>query len=313
MAVLALLCLYRIPFIYLISPLAHLSNQMAKFFVSFHSSIYLPPLSEFETLIFYFVFAFLLYLISISLFPLVKTICGCAILALSIYSLPIKNWMTYEISFVNVGQGDSTLLRYRNTTILIDTGGLTYFDVGKDVLYSYLKAKRIYKIDYCIITHDDFDHNGALSSLATYLPIHHFIDSSDSFPLTINDQLTLYNYNNFIERANETNDQSLVIGFVLDKRHYLLMGDASEKVETLIIENYPNIECDVLKVGHHGSKSSSSERFIAFLQPEIAIISVGMNYYGHPHSEVIATLEKYDVKIYRTDIDGTITFQNFLF
>lgn len=313
MAVLALLCLYRIPFIYLISPLAHLSNQMAKFFVSFHSSIYLPPLSEFETLIFYFVFAFLLYLISISLFPLVKTICGGAILALSIYSLPIKNWMTYEISFVNVGQGDSTLLRYRNTTILIDTGGLTYFDIGKDVLYSYLKAKRIYKIDYCIITHDDFDHNGALSSLATYLPIHHFIDSSDSFPLTINDQLTLYNYNNFIERANETNNQSLVIGFVLDKRHYLLMGDASEKVETLIIENYPNIECDVLKVGHHGSKSSSSERFIAFLQPEIAIISVGMNYYGHPHSEVIATLEKYDVKIYRTDIDGTITFQNFLF
>lgn len=313
MAVLALLCLYRTPFISLISSLAHLSNQVAKFCASFHSSVYLPPLNEFATFIFYFVFALLLYLISISLFPLIKKICGVAIVSLAIYSLPIKNWITYEISFINVGQGDSTLLRYRDKTILIDTGGLTYFDIGKNVLFSYLKTKRIYKIDYCIITHNDFDHSGALSSLATYLPICHFVNNDNHFPLTIDSQLILYNYNDFIKQATDENDQSLVIGFLLGRQYYLLMGDASKKIETLIIEKYPNIKCDVLKVGHHGSKSSSSDNFISFLRPKIAIISVGENFYGHPNSEVIATLKKYDVKIYRTDIDGTITFQNFLF
>ncbi len=91
------------------------------------------------------------------------------------------------------------------------------------------------------------------------------------------------------------------------------MGDASKNIEKQIMENNINLKCDVLRIGHHGSSTSTSEEFIKFLSPKKAIISVGSNYYGHPSEEVLSILKRNDIEIYRTDIDGTITFKDFVF
>lgn len=94
-------------------------------------------------------------------------------------------------------------------------------------------------------------------------------------------------------------------------KRWLLMGDASIKVEEEIIKSYPTLSVDYLKVGHHGSNTSTSSEFINQIKPKEAIISVGLNYYGHPHQEVINTLIDANVKIRRTDIESTIAYYSF--
>ena len=89
------------------------------------------------------------------------------------------------------------------------------------------------------------------------------------------------------------------------------MGDAGIVNEKALIKNYPNLKVDVLKVGHHGSNTSTSEEFIAHYRPQKAVISVGANnFYGHPHQSVLKTLNKYNVEIYRTDLSGSICLKS---
>ncbi|MFA7193241.1 MAG: MBL fold metallo-hydrolase, partial [Bacilli bacterium] len=88
-----------------------------------------------------------------------------------------------------------------------------------------------------------------------------------------------------------------------------LMGDASTAVEKTLISQEEDIESDVLKIGHHGSKTSTSEEFLNAVNPKEAVISVGKNYYGHPHPDVISLLNRNNIKIRRTDLEGTITYR----
>jgi competence protein ComEC len=182
--------------------------------------------------------------------------------------------------------------------------------MAEEVLIPYLRKKRIYHLDYLIASHGDYDHIGAKDSLLKNFSVGKFIDSTESFPLTFGN-VTLTNYNHY--KASDENEKSLVLGMDFMDKKWLFMGDAPMEIEEEIIKDYPTLDCDILKAGHHGSKTSSSLDFLKTVTPDTAIISVGYkNHYGHPDKEVIARLESLNIEIRRTDVEGTITYQKFV-
>ena len=218
--------------------------------------------------------------------------------------------MISSVSFINVGQGDACLIQKGTTAILIDTGGSIYKDIANECLIPYFKKNQIYDIDLVITTHNDFDHNGALPELVNNFKVDEVVTNKSSFPLSVNG-IVINNLNNKIH--DNDNDNTLVLDFKMWDKRFLIMGDASIKVEKEILSYYKNIDCDYLKVGHHGSNTSTSDAFIKKVTPKEAIISVGQNYYGHPHKSVLDILERNNVKIRRTDLEGTITYWNYIF
>lgn len=274
--------------------------------------IYGPPFHQIILSIYYLLIVISLYYWDINYLFFIKLMHLFSVTFVIIQVLPINNLITEEVSFISVGQGDSTLIRKGNTTVLVDTGGLTYLDLAKESLIPFLKKKRIYNIDVVFTTHNDYDHIGALTSLKENFNVKKHIDSPDYFPVEIGG-LKFINYNHYFKDNSDENDKSLVIGFNLLSKDFLLMGDASKSIEKEIMSDYTMIPCDILKVGHHGSNTSSSEKWIQYLSPKEAIISCGKNNkYGHPHKEVINYLDKYNVKIHRTDIEGTISYSGLI-
>ena len=232
------------------------------------------------------------------------------------------------ITILNVGQGDSAILYSNNHTTLVDTGGNFYTDTSKSIIIPYLKAKGISKIDEVILTHGDFDHIGGAINLVNSFKVEKVIFNCGEFndlekdlikvldkkkipyyscikALNI-DKYKLYFLNNKL--YDNENDNSSVIYTKLNNYKFLFMGDAGEGVEEDLIERYNLNNIDVLKVGHHGSKTSSSKEFINEINPKHSVISVGKNNrYGHPNKEVLDNLNK--SKIYRTDKQGSIIFK----
>ena len=233
-----------------------------------------------------------------------------------------------EVSILDVGQGDSSLIRLKNKNILIDTGGNINYDISKNILIPYFKSVGIKKIDYLVLTHGDYDHMGEAINLVENFKVEKVIFNCGEFndlekklikvldkkntkyyscikELNIDDN-KLY-FLNTKEYDNE-NDNSNVIYTELNGYKLMFMGDAGIEKEKDILGKYNLSNIDVLKVGHHGSKTSSSRTFIDEINPKYSIISVGKNNrYGHPNKEVLNTLE--DSKIYRTDQDGSIIFK----
>ena len=234
------------------------------------------------------------------------------------------------LTMIDVGQGDSILLELKNKNILIDTGGNSFSDYNMAVnkLIPYFKSLGIKKIDYLILTHGDYDHLGEAVNLVENFRVEKVIFNCGEFneleqelikvldkkkipyyscvkELNIDDN-KLYFLNNK-DYGNE-NDNSSVIYTKLNNHKFLFMGDAGVEVEEDLIEKYNLQDIDVLKVGHHGSRTSSSIEFINEINPEYSIISVGKNNrYGHPNKEVLDALE--ESKIYRTDQNGSIMFK----
>lgn len=230
---------------------------------------------------------------------------------LLISAIPLHNYVGQAIHFINVGQGDAILIQSHGHHALIDTGGNTAFDMAEETLIPFFKKKEVDKLDYLITTHDDFDHRGAAISLTTHFSVEKLIESASSFPISLGSVL-IENLNS--GGASDENENSLVLTFSLLNKRWLLMGDASKAVEERIVKQYPDLDIDYLKIGHHGSNTSTSEKFIKEVSPSEAIISVGRhNYYGHPHNEVLTLLNRYKVKIRRTDIEGTISYSSPLF
>ncbi|MCR5309217.1 MAG: MBL fold metallo-hydrolase [Bacilli bacterium] len=307
------LCFFKIP----IYPVANLFTNVIIFlskglsFISF--SINIPQFSSYFIPIYYFGYYLLMYYSQIRFIPIVRFLKISYASVLCLYVLPIKNAITQEVSFINVGQGDCCLIRDGNNTVLIDTGGLAYKDLATSSLIPYFKRKRLYNIDCVFLTHDDYDHCGALDSLKEHFKVKNVIRKYDLFPIKIG-KITFNNYNIFSYNSSEENDNSLVIGFSICKLNFLVTGDAPIEIENKIMEKYSNIPCDILKVGHHGSKTSTSDSFVKYLSPKEAVISCGKNNkYGHPNDSVIKILNNNGVVIKRTDILGTITYSNYKF
>ena len=272
-----------------------------------------PPFNEWFILIYVLLTLVFYYYRSIKFIPIYRAIGVSLLSGITLYFAPMNNIITTQVSFINVGQGDACLIRKGATTILIDTGGLSYTDIARETLIPYLEKQRIYNVDLVITTHNDFDHSGAYDSLKENFYVKRKVTEPESFPINIGG-ITLENYNNHIAEYTDENDKSLVVGFTLSKKKYLIMGDAPKMVEQNIIKEYPNLDCDILKVGHHGSNTSTSDEFIKLVTPSEAIISCGKNNkYGHPHKETLNILKNNKVKILRTDELGTITYSNYIF
>ena len=308
-AVISLLCFFYIPLYSVDKFLIGGLKLYASLIKPLDNGILFPKLNAGLLIVYYALYFFFLYYLSHGYKPFVKVFLFSQLSLLLLLAVPLENMISNEVNFIYVGQGDCTLIRNRNKVALIDTGGLTYKDVANDSLIPYLRKKKIYKIDTVIITHYDYDHYGALSELAKTYPITHFYDYNSSFPVKMGD-VTFTNYNHYIEDKTDENDKSLVIGFRLCQKDFLICGDAPSSIEKEIIKNENYIPCDILKVGHHGSNTSSCENWIKFINPQEAVVSCGKNNkFGHPNKEVKDVLNKYHIKIRRTDLEGTIKYQ----
>lgn len=254
-----------------------------------------------------------------------------------------------EVTFIDVGQGDAILVKlpFNKGTYLIDTGGnppfsgdtwqqkRTNFEVGKDIIVPYLKSKGISTLDKLILTHGDIDHVGGTSAVIEELSITEIllpkVKAQSDIELEIvrkanqkgipihyvyegkqwGDDESLFKVlapaGSGVEL--DKNNQSIVLYAKIGGLTWLFTGDIEETGEMELAENYSFIDVDVLKVGHHGSKTSSSEELLQQFQPEIAVISVGEgNRYGHPHGSVLTRLASHQMTIYRTDKNGAISY-----
>ena len=246
---------------------------------------------------------------------------------------PFKN-EDYMI-FLDVGQGDSAVISINNKVTMIDTGGIVSFDdkkykyqISKNKTIPYLKSNGIKKIDNLVLTHGDYDHMGEAINLVNNFRVEKVIFNCGPY----NDlekelikvlekkkikyyscikELNIDNNKLYFLQTKEydnENDNSNVIYTELDGYKFMFMGDASITTEKEIMSIYNLPKIDVLKAGHHGSKTSSSKEFINEINPKYSIISVGKkNRYGHPNKEVLENLNK--SKVYRTDKDGSIMFK----
>lgn len=302
----SLLCFYKVPIFPIVEKLYSPINETLTFLNKINISFNVPKMSFLLVLFYELLLISMLYFASIKLKPMKRAFGLIVISFVAMYIFPINNAFNNEVSFINVGQGDSILIRNRFATALIDTGGNLKYDLAKESLIPYLKSKRIYKIDYLIVTHNDYDHMGARDSLIENFKVSKYIDKHDMFPLNIGG--VILNSHNSYDQKEDDNDNSLVISFAISNTKFLLMGDASKKVEQKLIKANVDLSSDILKIGHHGSKTSTSEDFINKVNPKEAVISVGKNKYGHPTKDVISLLEKYQITIRRTDIEGTITY-----
>ncbi len=272
--------------------------------------INIPEFNDVIIIVYYILFLLFIYFKEINLKEIYRKIALFSALFLIIYSIPFKNYLFLKISFINIGQGDSTLITFKNKNYLIDTGGLTYTDLAKNNLIPYFKRNRIYKIDEAIITHYDFDHYGSLESLKSNFNVDKVYDYNNF--INKESPFILKDLNKYRDNFEDENDKSLVLYFSFKNISFLFMGDASSDIESLIIKDNPSLKSTYLKVGHHGSKTASSNGFINSINPKEAIISCGINNkYKHPHEETLLNLKKNNVKIRRTDEEGTINYYFF--
>ena len=310
---LSFFCFLRVP---LHAPIRFFSSLLGNITVGLEKinlTLNVPPMNPVLVLIYYSLFIALLFYLRIKFKPVNRIILLAQLLFMSAYIIPINNMISQQVTFINVGQGDACLIRDKEKTIMIDTGGLNYKDVGNDSLIPFFRKNRIYKIDIVIITHNHFDHCGALETLTKNFKVRSYINSKESFPFKYGD-ITFNNYNLHAGEFEEENTNSLVIGFRLGKRDYLVTGDATKETEKYIMEDFVSVPCDILKVGHHGSDTSSSLKFLKYLNPKEAVISVGLNNSHHlPKESVLQNFKKLNVPIKRTDYLGSITYKNYIF
>ena len=239
-----------------------------------------------------------------------------------------------EVSFVDVGQGDCAVVLTPNRKCLIfDTGGVRdkTFDVGGRVVVPYLKHENINEVEYIFLTHAHEDHAGGAGSIIKKFPVNEVITAGEGkaeyaavFGISENflnnvragkggetfnvDGVTVEIV--FAPNVGTGNEISNVYRVRYGDITFLITGDLIIENETEILREGLDVESTVLKVGHHGSKTSSSEEFLKAVNAKCAVISVGYgNNFGHPRAEVLKRLEDLNVRIFRTDIDGLIKFR----
>lgn len=266
-------------------------------------------ISQEEMLTYFIVFAVIFILIDYKEQLIRNWILGIYSFSIILSYIPVVNYISKEVCFINVGQGDSILIRDKDKSILIDTGGNLSFDMASDVLIPFLRRKRVYGLDALILTHGDFDHDGAKDSLLKHFNVGSVLDKKNQFPYSLG-SIRLENLN--IYNLEGENESSLALYAEFMNKKWLFMGDAPKELELNIIKDNPNLSCDILKAGHHGSKTSTCEEFLDKVKPAEVIISCGeKNRYGHPNKEVIDRLTSRNIKIKRTDKEGSICYFGF--
>ena len=231
-----------------------------------------------------------------------------------------------KVHFIDVGQADAILVTCQGKTMLVDGGNAA----DSNVMYAYLKKNGITHLDYVIGTHAHEDHIGGIPGALQYATVGKVYCPSTSYNSKA--------FNNFVKAvqnrgasitvpsvgtsfmlgsaqvkmvavnsASGTNNTSIVLRITFGSTSFLLMGDAEREVEQALINSGAATPCTVLKVGHHGSNSSTSYQFLWNIMPQYSVICVGKgNTYGHPTSDVLSRLRDADTTLYRTDMQGDI-------
>ena len=234
---------------------------------------------------------------------------------------------TFEIHFIDVGQADAALVLCDGKAMLIDGGNVE----DSSLLYTYLKNNNISHLDYVIGTHAHEDHIGGLAGALNYATVDvaycpatsydskafgNFVKTLDKHGVSITvpttgDSFNLGSATCSILAVNtdssNPNNTSIVLRIVYGDPSFLFTGDAEREVEQAILNRGTNINSTVLKVGHHGSETSTSYVWLREIMPQYAVISVGTdNSYGHPTEDVLSRLRDAEVKTFRTDLQGDI-------
>ena len=243
-----------------------------------------------------------------------------------------------QLSVIDVGQGQAVLIQDSTQRTLVDTGGFydeTKFSIGQNVVVPYLKSQGVAQLDRVILSHLDQDHSGALDSVLQAIPVenlmanenlsiqHSKAQPSPTFskcyagqtwqthevkitvlsPAFMDDQLIALNQNEY--------SCVIYVEFLTARnlRHFLIMGDTGWETEFQLLQHYPDLKVDVLVLGHHGSKHSSSYDFLKHYQPKLAVASVGYaNRYGHPSIQTQARLKALNIPLKTTIQSGTLSF-----
>ena len=234
---------------------------------------------------------------------------------------------TFEVRFIDVGQGDCSLILCDGKAMLIDGGEAS----ESSKVYAYLKKSGVDHLNYIVATHAHSDHIGGLSGALNYASV-----DTALCPVTSYDSKTFNSFTKYLSQQGvsitvpepgdifslgsasviilgpqrsyeDTNDTSIVMKVVYGKTSFLFTGDAERTAEADILDAGYNLSATVLKVGHHGSDTSTSYPFLREIMPEYAVIQVGKgNSYGHPTEDTLSKLRDANAKVYRNDLQGTI-------
>ncbi|MTI70495.1 MAG: DNA internalization-related competence protein ComEC/Rec2 [Firmicutes bacterium] len=297
-------------------------------------TIYSPSI---EDIFFYYLCIIIIFnIIDMNIFESVKKFLFIYfIISISFLFITSMNNKDVEVNFLDVGQGDSIVVKGYNKAFLIDGGGSLFKDykVGEKIVLPYLLKTRTNKLEGIFITHLDADHLSGIISLIGKIKIKNIFISYEDYenPLYVDLLLKAKKYNIpivFLNKGDKVyinnkfyfdvlnplsniktykdNNMSLVLLLEVNDKKILLTGDIEDSIEKILADEN-SYKIDLLKIAHHGSNTSTSKGFIESFRPDYGIISVGKNNYGHPSKEIIERLNKNNIRVYRTDKDGMIT------
>lgn len=220
-----------------------------------------------------------------------------------------------SIIFVDVGQGDCTHIRTGRTDILIDGGGNMNFNIGKKTLKPYLLKNGAWDVDVAIATHEHMDHMKGLTELGEVYSIKKLLTGlTAGVQININKDVriqTLWPEEISEDTGQDENSQCSVFMVFYKEYKILVTGDLDEKGEKLMLQKYDGtdtLKADILKIGHHGSPTSTSDAFLDAVNPTYAVIQTGKNNYGHPSPKIIEKCAKKGIIVYRNDYNGAVGF-----
>ena len=257
-----------------------------------------------------------------SIFLLMILITGCS--TTSTPNKEVSNNIKSQVTYINVGQGDSTLIQNNNQTVLVDAG---HGDGYENASLNYLKEHSINTLDALILTHCDADHindakniiyqlnvkkiymSSRTSSSYTYMKLLNTIKEKkkkitvpkvgDTFQVGVGS----IEFIGVGEGAQNNNDSSLCMRYDDGYHRFVFTGDAAESME----KKLNKVQCDVFQAGHHGSAYSNSDNLLSRMKASYVVVSCGKdNMYGHPHKEALQRFSRYNMVVYRTDELGTI-------
>ena len=265
-----------------------------------------------------------------------------------LHLLTVKYSPIGEVIFLDVGQGDSIVIRlpFHQGNYVIDTGGVVSFkkeswmekkrefDPGERIVLPFLKSRGVTRLDGLILTHGDSDHiQGARALLeklhVNWLIVGHTVEKPKLELDTIHlarkrgvkilfvydgirwkDGPVTFSVLSPLKGGRAGNDASIVLFSKIGGLKFLFTGDLEKDGEEQLLKRYPSLAADVLKVGHHGSRTSTTSTFVEKIQPKLAMISAGKNNrFNHPHPEVLEVLQGFGVEIFRTDEQGAILYR----